>query len=173
MMPTVAESILSDILRLGNAPITEKTVPALKVLNGQVLDFADSLMAKGGSIDELSDFEDALDELTGITDNLDAACDAHDLADDEDSRDEALEMAGEALADLAHSLQEVDLLAQYVETTEQTVLSRWGGELVRITNLPPKQAREALDAMLDQTRTPKESSTLLSLAKEVLLQASR
>lgn len=172
-MPAVIDSILSDILRLGNAPITEKTVPALKVLNAQVLDFADSLVAKGGSVDELSDFEEALDELTGITDNLDAACDAYDLADDEDSRDEALEMAGEALADLAHSLQEVDQLAQYVETTEQTVLSKWGGELARITSLPPKQARVALDALLDQTRTPKESSTLLSLAKDALLQATR
>lgn len=172
-MPAVIDSILSDILRLGNAPITEKTVPALKVLNGQVLDFADSLMAKGGSVDELSDFEEALDELTGITDSLDAACDAYDLADEEDSRDEALEMAGEALADLAHSLQEVDQLAQYVETSEEAVLSKWGGELARITSLPPKQARVALDALLDQTRTPKESSTLLSLAKDALLQATR
>jgi len=137
------------------------------------LDFADSLTAKGGSVDELADFEDALDELTGITDSLDAACDAYDLADEEDSRDEALEMAGEALADLAHSLQEVDQLGQYVETTEQTVLSKWGGELARISSLPPKQARVALDTLLDQTRTPKESSTLLSLAKDVLLQASR
>ncbi len=172
-MPAVIESILSDILRLGNAAITEKTVPALKVLNAQVLDFADSLVAKGGSVDELSDFEDALDELTGTTDNLDAACDAYDLAEDEDSRDEALEMAGEALADLAHSLQEVDQLAQYVETTEQTVLSKWGGELARITSLPPKQARVALDALLDQTRTSKESSILLSLAKEAVLSSSR
>lgn len=172
-MPAVIDSILSDILRLGNAPITEKTVPALKVLNGQVLDFADSLMAKGGSVDELSDFEEALDELTGITDSLDAACDAYDLADEEDSRDEALEMAGEALADLAHSLQEVDQLAQYVETSEEAVLSKWGGELARITSLPPKQARVALDALLDQIRTPKESSTLLSLAKDALLQATR
>ena len=172
-MPAVIDSILSDILRLGNAPITEKTVPALKVLNGQVLDFADSLMAKGGSVDELSDFEEALDELTGITDSLDAACDAYDLADEEDSRDEALEMAGEALADLAHSLQEVDQLAQYVETSEEAVLSKWGGELARITSLPPKQARVALDALLDQIRTPKESSTLLSLAKDALLPATR
>jgi hypothetical protein len=39
----------------------------LKVLNAQVLDFADSLTAKGGSVDELFDFEDALDELTGTT----------------------------------------------------------------------------------------------------------
>ncbi len=172
-MPAVIDTIVSDILRLGNAPITEKTVPALKVLNAKVLDFADSLVAKGGSVDELSDFEDALDELTGTTDNLDAACDAYDLAEDEDSREEALEMAGEALADLAHSLQEVDQLAQYVETTEQTVLFKWGGELARITNLPPKQARVALDALLDQTRTPKESSILLSLAKDALLQAPR
>jgi hypothetical protein len=82
-------------------------------------------------------------------------------------------MAGEALADLAHSLQEDDQLAQYVETTEQTVLSKWGGEIARITSLPPKQVRVALDALLDQTRAPKESSTLLSLAKDALLPASR
>ena len=172
-MPAVIDTILSDILRLGNAPITEKTVPALKVLNGQVLDFADSLMAKGSSVDELSDFEEALDELTGITDNLDEACDAYDLADDEDSRDEALELAGEALVDLAKSIQEVNELAQYVETTEQTVMSKWGNDLAQITKLPPKQARVALDALLDQTRTPKESSILLSLAKEAVLDATR
>jgi hypothetical protein len=46
-MPAVIDTILSDILRLGNAPITEKTAPALKVLNGKVLDFADSLVAIG------------------------------------------------------------------------------------------------------------------------------
>ena len=172
-MPPVIDSILSDILRLGNAPITEKTVPALKMLNGQVSDFADSLMAKGSSIDELSDFEEALDELTGVTDNLDAACDVYDLADDEDSRDEALEMAGEALVDLAESLQELDRLAQYIETTEKTVLSKWGSDLTRIASLPAKQARASLDALLDQTRTPKESSTLLSLAKDMLFKASR
>jgi len=124
-MPAVLDSILSDIVRLGNVRITEKTVPTLKVLNGQVLDFADSLMAKGSSVDELSDFEDALDELTGITDNLDEAFDAYDLADDEDSRDEALELAGEALVDLAKSIQKVNELARYVETTQQTVMSKW------------------------------------------------
>jgi hypothetical protein len=42
-------------------------MPDLKALNARALDSADSLMAKGGSIDDLSDFEDALDELTAVT----------------------------------------------------------------------------------------------------------
>ena len=44
---------------------------ALKALNARALDFADSLMPKGSSFDDLSDFNDALNELTGIIDNLD------------------------------------------------------------------------------------------------------
>ena len=47
------------------------TLPALKALNARALDFADSLMPKGSSIDDLSDFNDALNELTGVIDNLD------------------------------------------------------------------------------------------------------
>lgn len=43
-------------------------------------------MPKGSSIDDLSDFDDALNELTGVIDNLDEACDAHDLAEDKDSK---------------------------------------------------------------------------------------
>ncbi len=80
---------------------------------------------------------------------------------------------GLPLIDLAESLQEVDRLAQYIETTEKTVLSKWGNDLTRIASLPAKQARASLDALLDQTRTPKESSTLLSLAKDMLFKASR
>jgi hypothetical protein len=69
-MSTAAEYLLADIVRLGKSPICDKTLPALKALNARALDFADSLIAKGGSFDDLSDFNDALNELTGIT-NLD------------------------------------------------------------------------------------------------------
>jgi hypothetical protein len=172
-MPTAAEYLLADIARLGNSTITDKTMPALKALNARALDFADSLIAKGGSVNELSDFEDALNELTGITDNLDEACDAHDLAEDEDSKSEAFEMARQALSDLARCLQEVDPLAQYIESTEQLVLAKWGGELARITRLPTQQARAAVTTLLDQTRTTKESFILLSLATVALLKAGR
>ena len=44
---------------------------SLKALNARALDFADSLMPKGSSFDDLSDFNDALNELTGVIDNLD------------------------------------------------------------------------------------------------------
>ena len=172
-MSTAAEYLLADIARFGNSPICDKTLPALKTLNARALDFADSLMPKGSSIDDLSDFEDALDELTGVIDNLDEACDAHDLAEDEDSKSEAFEMASQALVDLARSLQEVDPLAQYIESTEQLVLAKWGGELARITRLPTQQAEAALTTLLGQTRTPKESFILLSLATVALLKAGR
>lgn len=172
-MPSAAESIFVDIIRLGNSPINESTIPSLRDLCTKILDFADSLVAKGGSVDECSDFEDALDELAGITDNLEAACDAYDLAEEEDSRDEAFETAGEVLVDLAIVLQEVDQLAVYVETTEQLVASKWRSELARIIDLPGAELRAALDALLDQTRTPKESALLLILANEAILERGR
>jgi hypothetical protein len=172
-MPSAAESILADIIRLGNSPINEGTIPGLRDLCTKILEFADSLVPKGGSVDECSDFEDALDELTGITDNLEAACDVYDLAEEEDSRDEAFETAGEVLVDLAIALQEVDQLAVYIETTEQLVASKWGSELARIIDLPSAELRAALDALLDQTRTPKESALLLILANEAILERGR
>ena len=140
-MSTAAEYLLADIARLGKSPICDKNMPALKALNARALDFADSLMPKGSSIDDLSDFDDSLNELTGVIDNLDEACDAHDLAEDEDSKCEAFEMASQALVELTRSLQEVDPLAQYIESTEQLVLAKGGGELARITRLPTQQAR--------------------------------
>ena len=70
-MSTAAEYLLADIARFGNSPICDKTMPALKELNARASDFADSLMPKGSSIDDLSDFNDALNELTGVTNNLD------------------------------------------------------------------------------------------------------
>ncbi len=101
----------------------------------------------------------------GVADTLDAACDAYDMADDEDSREEVLEAAGEALADLARHLQDLDSIAQYIPTTEAEVANRWGTELKRLGSLPPNQFRTALDILLDQTRTPKESAALMALAK--------
>jgi hypothetical protein len=170
-MSTAAEYLLADIARLGKSPICDKNMPALKALNARALDFADSLMPKGSSFDDLSEFEDALDELTAVTNILDTACDTHDLAEDEDSK---FEMASQALVDLARSLQEVDPLAQYIESTEQLVLAKWGGELARITRLPTQQARAtSLKTLLDQTRTPKESFILMSLATVALLKAGR
>ena len=50
-------------------------------------------------------------------------------------------MVSQALSDLARCLQEVDPLAQYIESTEQLVLAKWGGEFARITRLPTQQAR--------------------------------
>ena len=172
-MSTAAEYLLADIARFGNSPICDKTMPALKALTARASDFADSLMPKGSSFDDLSEFEDALDELTAVTNILETACDAHDSAEDEDSKCEAFEMASQALSDLARCLQEVDPLAQYIESTEQLVLAKWGGELARITRLPTQQARAAVTALLDQTRTTKESFILLSLATVALLKAGR
>ena len=56
-MSTAAEYLLADIARLGKSPICDKNMPALKALNARALDFADSLMPKGRSIDDLSDFD--------------------------------------------------------------------------------------------------------------------
>lgn len=45
-MPSAAESILADNIRLGNSPINEGTIPGLRDLCAKILDFADSLVAK-------------------------------------------------------------------------------------------------------------------------------
>jgi hypothetical protein len=91
------------------------------------------------------------------------------MADDEDAREEALEAAGEALADLAGPLQDIDSISEYIPTTEADVAKRWGADLKRLANLPQGQFRTALDVLIDQTRTPKESALLMALAKQALM----
>ena len=129
------DSILSDIVRLGNAPISDKTVPALRALHARVLDFADSLGPKNKGADAIEDFEDVINQLTETADDLDESCDAHEMAEDEEARDEALESAGETLVDLANALQEVEPFAEYIETTEEIVATRWCRELARIAGI--------------------------------------
>ncbi len=172
-MLTPSQTILADIVSLGNSPISDETVPELQAFLAKVLDYADSLAAKGATVDDLADFQETLDDLTGVADTLDAACDAYDMADDEDAREEALEAAGEALADLAGPLQDLDSIAEYIPTTEADVAKRWGADLKRLANLPQGQFRTALDVLLDQTRTPKESAVLMALAKESALAKAR
>ena len=168
LMLAVAESLLSDIFRLGNSPVTDGTLASLREIHAKALDFSESIVARGSTLESLSDFENALEEMADAITKLDAACDAFDLADDEASMEDVLESAGEALLDLAGAIQEVDQLAEYIETTEQLVQSKWGDELATIANLPDKQARETIDLLLDQARTRKESAFLLMLAKGVL-----
>lgn len=173
MEDSVLQSILSDIVRLGNAPIGDKTIPALRDLHARVMDFADSLAPKDQGQEAIEDFEDVINQLTETADNLDESCDAHEMAEDEEARDEALESAGETLVDLANALQEVEPFAEYIETTEETVATRWGRELARIASMEPRQRRTVIDSLLGQARTPNESSTLLSLVKEALPEAIR
>ena len=168
-MPTPTQTILADIVRLGNSPIGEKTVPDLQALLAKVLDYADSLAAKGTAVDDLADFQETLDDLTGVAATLDAACDAYDMTDDEDAREEALEAAGEALADLAAPLQDIDSIAEFIPTTEADVAKRWRADIKRLATLPQGQFRTALDILLDQTRTPKEYCDLVALAKTEIL----
>jgi hypothetical protein len=133
------------------------------------MDFADSLAPKDQGQEAIEDFEDVINQLTETADNLDESCDAHEMAEDEEARDEALESAGETLIDLANALQEVGPFAEYIETTEKIVATGWGQELARIASLEPRQSRNVLYDLLSQARTPKESSTLLVLAREALL----
>ena len=172
-MPTVADSILTDIVRLGNSPIGDKTIPALRALNDRVLDFADSLAPKSQEQESIEDFADVINQLTETTSHLNEACNAHEMAEDEEARDDALGSAGEILLDLANALQEVDSSAEYIETTEEIVAQRWGLDLAQIGSVEPRQSRARLDALLSHARTPKESSTLLSLAKKALIHASQ
>jgi hypothetical protein len=54
-MTTIIDSMLSDIVRLRNAPIGDKTIPDLKAFLAKVLDYADSLAVKGTK-DEIAAF---------------------------------------------------------------------------------------------------------------------
>jgi hypothetical protein len=170
---TPLDGLLADILRLGNSPISENTVPDLQAFLTKLLDYADSLVPKGPAVDDLADFQETLDELTGVADTLDAACNDYNMADAEDSREEALEAAGEALADLSGPLQDLDSLAEYIPTNEADVAERWGADLERLANLPQGEFRTALDVLPNQTRTLKESATLMSLANESALAKAR
>lgn len=167
-MSATIDSFLSEILRLGNAPITEKTVPALKVLNAKVLDFADSVVPKNDGQEDREEFDDALNQLTESVDNLDFACDDYELADENESREEALESAGEALVDIGAALKELSPLALYVETTEKGVAAKFSAELKHFSALPAEKVRGSLDLLLTKARTPKETSILLTLAKEAM-----
>jgi hypothetical protein len=81
LMLSVAESLLSDIFRLGNSPVTDGTLASLKGIHTKALDFSESIVARRSTLESLSDFENALEELADAITKLDAACDAFDLAD--------------------------------------------------------------------------------------------
>ena len=164
-MKSVFQSLLTDIGRIRKLPMGDKTLPELRSLHTKVMDFADSLAPKEQGRIGQKNFEEAIDPLTETADSLDEACDAHELAEDEDSREEALESANETLEDLANALEELQPFAQYIETTNEIVAARWAGELARLSSLAPRQSRAALDMLLSQARTPKESFTLMTLAK--------
>jgi len=68
-MSTVVDSILADIVRLGNSTIGDKAIPALRALHDHVMDFADSLAPKSQGQDSIEDFEDVINQLTETTSN--------------------------------------------------------------------------------------------------------
>ena len=74
-MGTVAEPILDDVFRFGNSTFNDEIIPSLGALQAGVLDFTASVAAEGVTLGDLSDFEEALKELNGLADNLNAACD--------------------------------------------------------------------------------------------------
>jgi len=172
-MPKPHLAILAEIIRIGNSPIGDKTVLSLRKLHFQVMEFADSLTSKGSSVESREDFEEVLNDLTEQADSLEEACDDCELADDSESREQALEAAGEALKDLGVSINEIAPLSEYIESTNETVAARWATELSRLPTLPTEKFRPALDSLLDQARTPKESSILIALAKSAVFTAHK
>jgi hypothetical protein len=167
-MGTPINSLLQRIAAIGNSRINEKTIPDLRKLQSELMDFADSVVPKNHGQEAREDFDDALNQLMESIDNLDLACDDYDLADENESREEALESAGEALVDIGAALQELSPLALYVETTEKTVAAKFSAELKHLSALPAEKVRGSLDLLLIKARTPKETSMLLTLAKEAM-----
>ncbi len=60
-MPNSNQTILADIVRLGNTPIGDNTIPDLHALLAKVLDYAGSLAAKGATVVELAVVHETLD----------------------------------------------------------------------------------------------------------------
>lgn len=172
-MPSIINALLSEIIRIGNSPINTRTISNLRKFHFDLIDFADSLVPRANDPDTREDFEDALNQLTEHADALDVACDDFELSDNDASKDEALNAAGEALKDVACALQDLKPLAQYIEANDKTVAARWTSELSRLSNLPAQECKLALAALLAQARTPKESSILTSLAKDAIFSKRR
>ena len=167
-MGTPINSLLQRIAAIGSSRINAKTIPDLRKLQSELMDFADSVVPKNDGQEDREEFNDTLNQLTESIDNLDLASDDYELADENESREEALESAGEALIDIGSDLQELSPLALYVETTEKTVAAKFSAELKHLSTLPAEKVRGSLDLLLTKARTPKETSMLLTLAKEAM-----
>ena len=167
-MGTPINSLLQRITTIGNSRINQKTIPDLRKLQSELMDFADSVVPKNDGQEDREEFNDALNQLTESIDNLNFACDDYDLADENESREEALESAGDALIDIGAALQELSPLVLYVETSEKTVAAKFFAELKHLSTLPAEKVRGSLDLLLTKARTPKETSMLLTLAKEAM-----
>lgn len=146
----------------------EATLLSLRPLHSRIMDFADSLTPRSRGRNLLEDFEQVMNELTGNADRLDEICDTIELADDTDAREAVLEEAEENLAAIADALLGIEPISLYIDTTDEIVTTRWARELAALGSLPARKRQAALDALMDQTRTPKECSTLLGLAEEAL-----
>lgn len=166
-MNSVCQSLLADIVRIGKSP-TEDPAAVIRSLHVRIMDYADSLIPKSQGRKLLEDYEEAMNQLTELADDLDEVCDTLETAEDDDSREEALENALELLTELGASLQELEPLSQYIATTPDEVEARWGRELARLGTLPKAQRQKILDTILDQTRTAKETALVLDLVEEAL-----
>ena len=167
-MNPVCQTLLTDIARIKKSLMDEATITSMRALHLRVMDYADSLTPKSRGQDFVEDFEEAMNELTETADQLDEICDAIELAEEDDSREEALEEAEENLAAVSDALQGIEPLSQYIETTDEIVATRWARELAKLGSLPASKRQAALDALMDQTRTPKECSILLGFAEEAI-----
>ena len=167
-MTAIINSLLSEIVRIGNSPINTRTISNLRKLHFQLMDFADSVIPRADDADTREDFEDALNQLTEHADALDEACDDYELSDNRASKDDALDAAAEVLKDIASDLQDLKSLAQYIEANDNTVAARWKSELSRLASLPAGECKPTLDSILSQARTSKETSILISLAKAAM-----
>ena len=167
-MNPVCQTLLTDVARIKKSLLDEATLTSMRALHWRVMDYADSLTPKSRGRDLVEDFEEAMNELTETADQLDEICDAIELAEEDDSREEALEEAEENLAAVSDALQGIEPLSQYIETTDEIVATRWARELAQLKSIPAGKRQAALDALMDQTRTPKECSILLGFAEEAM-----
>lgn len=68
---------MTDVVLFGNSTIDNDAIPQLSVFRRKIWRFAAPVASDRLNLGNSSDFLEVLEEFNGITDNIDAVCDAH------------------------------------------------------------------------------------------------
>jgi hypothetical protein len=169
-MLSIADTLLAEFRRIERSKVNGKTISALRQLHGQVTDFVDSLVPKDKEENTQVDFNLTLEELLDKANTLDDACDEYEIADDKESRDDAIAAAEDALVDLRTAINNITGIAEYIRVDEKSVFARYNDELTKHRITPVKDLSSVIDALIAKSRTTKEKSILVDIAKRLIFQ---